>query len=225
MLIGATGLVGSHLLPRLEGRPLLSLARRATLPARPGWREKTGALEDWPALLEGEAVDVAVAAIGTTWAKVGNWEDFDRIDRHGVVEFARAARAAGARQLVVVSSAMARASSRSRYLQIKGQMEADVESLGYPRLDIVRPGLLKGARPRERRVKERLGIWLSPLTDRLVPRKLRSIPAETVAAAIAALAGTPGTGVHVRHNPEIRALAATAATAPAAATVTPGAGR
>lgn len=211
-LIGATGLIGSNLLHHLEGRSLLSLARRASLPARKGWREKVGPMERWPALLEGEQVDVAVAAIGTTWKKVGNWEDFDRIDRHGVVEFARAAHLAGARQLIVVSSSMADANAKNRYLKIKGQMEADVASIGFDRVDILRPGLLKGER-QERRLKEGLGVMLSPLLDMVVPKKLRSIEAATVARAIAALAGREGEGVTVHHNPDIRALAAKAETA------------
>ncbi|WP_265564347.1 NAD-dependent epimerase/dehydratase family protein [Sphingomicrobium arenosum] len=209
-LIGATGLIGSHLAPLLKGQKLLSLARRASLGQAPGWCEKVGPMERWPAMLEEETVDVAVATIGTTWAKVGNWEDFDRIDRHAVVNFARAARTAGARQLIVVSSSMADRDSKSRYLVIKGQMEADVASLGFERVDIMRPGLLRGERGKERRLKERLGILLSPLVNRFVPDKVRAIDGETVAQAMAQLVGRPGSGVTVHHNAEIRALAAAA---------------
>ncbi|MCM8557558.1 NAD(P)H-binding protein [Sphingomicrobium sediminis] len=206
-LIGATGLIGSHLVPHLKDHRLLSLARRASLPPHVGWREKVAPMKDWPGLIADEEVDVAIAAIGTTWAKVKDWEKFDRIDRHGVVNFADAAKQAGARQLIVVSSSLADANSRNKYLAIKGQMEADVAGVGFNRLDIVRPGLLRGDRGKERRLKERLGILVSPLTNLIVPSNLKAIDGETVAQAIAALVGAEGGGQTIHHNREIHALA------------------
>lgn len=209
-LIGASGLIGSHLLGALTGRQLLSLSRSSVLPPREGWREKQGGMEDWPALLEGEAVDVAIATIGTTWAKVRDWEKFEAIDRHAVVNFARAAKGAGARQLIVVSSAMANAESRNRYLAIKGRMEADVGGLGFDRVDIMQPGLLRGERGKERRIGERIGILASPLLNLLLQGpldKYQAIDAALVAKAMAALVGREGRGVHVHRNREIRKLA------------------
>ncbi|WP_260482496.1 nucleoside-diphosphate sugar epimerase [Sphingomicrobium flavum] len=208
-LIGATGLIGSELLPLLRSHELLSLSRRASLPVREGWREKIGGMEDWPSLLEGETVDVAIATIGTTWAKVKDWELFEAIDRHAVVNFARAAKAAGARQLIVVSSAMADADSRNNYLSLKGRMEADVRGLGFARLDIIRPGLLRGDRGSERRLGERLGIVISPLMNLILRgplEKYQAIDAGRVAAAMAALVGKQGEGVFIHHNPELTAL-------------------
>lgn len=210
VLIGASGLIGSHLLGELPGRQLLSLSRSAVLPPREGWREKQGGMEDWPALLEGEAVDVAIATIGTTWTKVRDWEKFEAIDRHAVVNFARAAKGAGARQLIVVSSAMANAESRNRYLAIKGWMEADVAGLGFDRVDIMQPGLLRGERGKERRIGERIGILASPLLNLLLQGpldKYRAIDVALVAKAMAALVGREGSGVHVHRNREIRKLA------------------
>ena len=209
-LIGASGLIGSHLLGELAGRQLLSLSRSAVLPPREGWREKQGGMEDWPALLEGEAVDVAIATIGTTWAKVRDWEKFEAIDRHAVVNFARSAKGAGARQLIVVSSAMANAESRNRYLAIKGRMEADVAALGFDRIDIMQPGLLRGERGKERRIGERIGILASPLVNLLLQGpldKYQAIDAALVAKAMAALVGHEGSGVHIHRNREIRKLA------------------
>lgn len=205
-LIGASGLIGSLLLERLRDRHVLALSRRAALPPHVHWREKIGTMDRWPALLGGERIDVAIATIGSTWAKVGNWEDYEAIDRHALVDFARAAQQAGARQMIVVSSSMADAQSRNRYLAMKGRMEADLVALGFERLDILRPGLLRGTRGAERRVKERIGILLSPLFNRFVPDHVRAIDADRVADAIAALAGRPGEGAHVHHNRAIRRL-------------------
>lgn len=209
-LIGASGLIGSHLLGELAGRQLLSLSRSHVLPSREGWREKLGGMEEWPTLLDGEAVDVAIATIGTTWAKVRDWDRFEAIDRHAVADFARATRAAGARQFIVVSSAMANADSRNRYLAIKGRMEADVAGLGFDRVDIMQPGLLRGERGKERRIGERIGILASPLLNLLLQGpldKYQAIDAALVAKAMAALVGHEGSGVHVHRNRVIRRLA------------------
>lgn len=208
-LIGASGLIGSHLLGHLGGRDLLALSRSPTLPAGSNWREKIGDKEEWPGLLAGEAIDVAVAAIGTTRAKTADWAAYEAIDRHAIVRFAEAARGAGARQLIVVSSAMADPDSRSPYLAIKGRMERDVAALGFERVDIVRPGLLRGDRGAEERPAEKIGALLSPLTNLLLRGRLdrfQAIDAAEVATAIARLVGKAGAGVHFHHNREIRAL-------------------
>ncbi|WP_343343658.1 NAD(P)H-binding protein [Sphingomicrobium sp. XHP0239] len=210
-LIGASGLIGSRLVPLLSSHDVLSLARRSTESDRGHVTEKLGEMSEWPDLLDGERVDVAIGTTGTTWAKAKDWEKYDRIDRHGVVEFARAAQSAGATRMIVVSSSMADATSKNRYLAIKGQMEADLESLGFERLDIVRPGLLRGKRGSERRWKERLGILVSPLVNPLLPRKLRSVDAETVARAIAALVEAPGKGRFIHHNEQIKTFAGSGA--------------
>ncbi|MBB3764347.1 Rossmann-fold NAD(P)-binding domain-containing protein [Sphingomicrobium lutaoense] len=208
-LIGATGLIGRSLVPMLARHDLLTLGRRESLPFMPHHREKVGPIEDWPGLLEGDGVDVAIAAIGTTWAKVRDWEKFEAIDRHGVTSFAEGARRAGARQLIVISSALADADSRNRYLAIKGRMEADVRKLGFERVDVVRPGLLRGKRGSDRRPGERFGILISPLLNLLLRgplEKYQAIDAEQVARAVAALVGKAGGGVFIHHNRELKAL-------------------
>ncbi len=69
---------------------------------------------------------------------------------------------------------------------MKGETEAAVTKLSFRRLDILRPGLLRGSRSADRRLGERLAIMPSPLTDRLLhgdSRRYRSIDARIVAAA------------------------------------------
>jgi uncharacterized protein YbjT (DUF2867 family) len=206
--IGATGLIGRQLWPLLEARhDLLVLGRRPS-----GARhEKLGAMEEWPGLLAGERMDAAVSTLGTTWKKTGSWEKFAAVDRDAVLAFARAAGASGARHFVAVSSSGADAGSRNRYLRLKGEVEKELKRIGFERLDILRPGLLLGERPGDRRFLERLGILADPLT-RLVMRgsldRYAGIEAATVARAMAALVERSEPGVYRHHNREIRALAA-----------------
>jgi uncharacterized protein YbjT (DUF2867 family) len=204
-IIGATGLVGSRLVPLLGQHEVLLLGRRPAVFA--GVAEKVAPADEWPALLAGERIDSAVSALGSTWRKAGSWERFEAVDRHAVVAFARAARECGARQFVSVSSAGADPSSGIEYLALKGRVEADLQALGFDRLDLLRPGLLRGPRGGDRRLKERIGIALSPITNLFVPDRFAAIEAATVAGAIAALLGARGESVFVHENREIRSLA------------------
>jgi hypothetical protein len=75
---------------------------------------------------------------------------------------------------------------------------------------LLRPGLLLGERTNDRRLLERLGILIDPLT-RLVLRgsldRYAGIDAGLVARAMAALVDRAEPGVRRHHNREIRALA------------------
>ena len=206
-LIGATGLTGRALTPLLAARhELLLLGRRAS-----GFeaREIVAPASEWPACLAGEQLDVAVSALGTTWKKAGNWAAFAAVDHDAVLGFARAARGAGARQFITISSVGADPASRNRYLALKGEVERDLAELGFARLDIVRPGLLRGARGADRRRGERFGILISPLMNVFLRGPLdrfAAIDATRVAAAIAALVGAEPGGRFIHRNRDVPRL-------------------
>lgn len=207
-MIGATGLIGRSLAPMLvaAGHDLMIVGRRRSNIA--GAREAVAPVEEWAAAVAGERLDVAISTLGTTRKAAGSMEAFEDVDRRAVIAFARAARANGARQWMMVSSVGADPHSRNAYLAVKGRAEADALMLGYDRVDIFRPGLLMGARA-ETRLAERLGQIVSPLINRLLVGSLdryQSIAAERVAAAMASLAASDGNGRHVHHNREIRRL-------------------
>lgn len=207
-MIGATGLIGRSLAPMLvaAGHDLMIVGRRRSNIA--GAREAVAPVEDWAAAVAGERLDVAISTLGTTRKAAGSMEAFEDVDRRAVIAFARAARADGARQWMMVSSVGADPHSRNAYLAVKGRAEADALMLGYDRVDIFRPGLLMGARA-ETRLAERLGQIVSPLINRLLVGSLdryQSIAADRVAAAMASLAASDGNGRHVHHNREIRRL-------------------
>lgn len=208
-MIGATGLIGRSLWPLLEREhDLLVLSRRPS-----GARnERIGPLERWPDLLAGEQIDAAVCAVGTTWKKAGSWEAFARIDQYAQTSFAQAAHQAGARHFLTVSSSGANPGSRNRYLRLKGEVEQELAAIGFDRLDIVRPGLLLGDRPGDRRFLERLGILTAPLFNPFLRGPLdryAGIEATTVATAMASLASCTEPGHFVHHNRELRELTRT----------------
>ncbi|WP_338501166.1 NAD-dependent epimerase/dehydratase family protein [Sphingomonas kaistensis] len=204
-LIGATGLIGRQLWPLLERQhDLLVLGRRPSGAAR----EKLGSMDRWLALLAGETLDVALSTLGSTRKAAGSWAAFEAVDRHAVLAFARAARDRGARHFLLVSSSGADAGSRNAYLRLKGKVESAIAALGFERVDILRPGLLMGARS-EKRTAEALGQVIAPVL-RLVLRgpldRYAPIDAGLLAKAMAELAERNEPGVFRHHNREIRAL-------------------
>jgi hypothetical protein len=90
-------------------------------------------------------------------------------------------------------------------------MEDALGALGFDRLDLLRPGLLRGDRGPERRLGERIGILVSPLVNLVLRGRLdryAAIDSALVAAAVARLAECEAPGRFVHHNRDIRRLAA-----------------
>ncbi|TFI57950.1 NAD-dependent epimerase/dehydratase family protein [Sphingomonas parva] len=208
-LVGGTGLIGALLAERLvaEGHELHRIQRRAA--GRAG-EEHVAPAERWGALTEQLAPEAAISTLGTTIRKAGSQAEFRRVDFGLVTEFARAAQRAGTRRMVSVSSVGADPGSRNFYLRTKGEMERLLAGLGFARLDLFRPGLLRGERAGDRRVGERIGLALSPAANLLLRGPLNrfaAIDAMIVADAIVAALALPPDGTHIHHNRAIRALA------------------
>ncbi len=194
-LVGATGLIGQALIAACLSRAdvrLVAIARRE-VPLPPGARMEVLVAETggWPDAIAAANADAVVCALGTTIRKVGGDQAaFRAVDQDLVLAVAKAAKAANVRQMVTLSSVGADMASRTFYLRVKGEVEVALGKLRIPRLDILRPGLLRGPRD-ERRVAEKIAMAASPVADLLLHgawRKYRSIRAERVAQAIIALA-------------------------------------
>src|SRR5687768_7623161 len=212
VMIGATGLVGALAARRMlaKGWRVDAVLRRQSGFARPGWREHVAPAAEWPAIVASLRPEAAVSALGTTMRQAGSQEAFRAVDLDTVVAFARAAAAAGARRMVTVSSVGADPGSANFYLRTKGEMEAALEGLGFERLDILRPGLLRGPRGGDRRPGERVAIALSPLVNLFLRGRLdrfAAIDADVVAGAVAGALRQTAPGTRPHENRSIRALA------------------
>ena len=205
LLAGATGLVGRALLSRLLGAgrgQRVVVVARTPLPATHARDPRLLVLIGDMAALAGTATAIGdvYIALGTTIKVAGSQAAFRAVDLDLVVAIARAARAAGASRLGVVSALGADRRSRVFYNRVKGEMEDAVGALGYASVVIARPSLLLGDRAAlgqpTRRGEVLAARVLGPLLP-LVPARVRPIAAETVAAALIAAveAATPGTSV------------------------------
>lgn len=203
LLLGATGLVGTELLRRLEydQRFVMNvLARRPPdriVAAKVRW--KIGNLADLRMHEQLFDVDAVVCAIGTTRRKSGSEIEFRRIDHDIPLEAAEIARERNVPHFILVSSAGADPHSRIFYSRVKGETEEAVAALGFPSLSILRPSLLLGDR-KELRVGEELGRFFSPFA----PAKWKGVPVETVAATIADEIVNPPRGARIIESQAIR---------------------
>ncbi|AVP96099.1 hypothetical protein C7S18_02320 [Ahniella affigens] len=225
LMIGATGLVGGLALPALSARVresdsgLWLPGRRAPEHMPEGARTLLGTIDEgrvsrWlNTELRGrnQRLDVFVSALGTTIKQAGSRPAFRNVDFELVRQMADVARHFGATRAVLVSSVGADPQSGNFYLRTKGELEAEIESLGFKRCDFLQPGLLLGARPGSNRLAEGLGQRVLPALNPLLIGRLqayRSVPAEAVARALVAacLIETPGVYRHTYR--EIMNLAA-----------------
>jgi len=195
LLAGATGLVGSAYAALWHGPGTLHLLVRRPLAASAPLQQVH--VVDFTALPAMPAADAAVCALGTTIAVAGSQAAFRAVDFDAVLAFARAARAAGALKLAVVSSLGADRKSASFYSRTKGEMEVAVAGLGYDSVIVARPSLLtgdRGALAQPARAGERLAQLLAAPLAPLIPRSYRPIAAATVARALhqALLQAAPG---------------------------------
>ena len=207
-VIGATGLIGRKVMEECIGREdvrLSAIARReAKLPRGIRMELFVAEPDKWGEVLEAIRPKAVICALGTTWKKAGEDEAaFRAVDQELVLQTARAAKEQGVDRFVAISSAGADPLSKAFYLRVKGETERELTKIRFPRLDILRPGLLRGKRENDRRLGERLGIAAAPLTNLLLHgkyRQYRAIPADVVAQAALALAKSAARGRFVHDN-------------------------
>lgn len=209
LVLGATGLVGGHLLDLLLDDPAYCrvgvLGRRAVERAHPRLEQRTGDLARMDEHADAFRVDHVFCALGTTLRAAGSREAFRRVDHDFVVAAARLAAAAGAGRYLLVSSAGANRRSPIFYSRVKGEAEEAVLALPLAAAAILRPSQLLGERGERRPadvVAQRVMGRLAPLF-RGPLRRLRAVPARTVARAMVRVARDGGPGARLVENDEI----------------------
>ena len=144
----------------------------------------------------GWEMDAVICALGTTRAKSRSEEAYRRVDYDLPMAFARVARQRGAQAFALTSSKGASASSRFFYPRIKGELERDIQALGFASLLIARPGILGGQRAESRKF-ERVLLRLFGVLGPILPRGLRISRASRVAQVLIEAAMAPTPGVHI----------------------------
>lgn len=203
LLAGATGLTGRELLALLLNDDSVAhvlAPTRHALPAHPKLENPVGVVSHLAAQLHGR-VDTVFCCLGTTMRQAGSREAFRMIDYDLPLSLGRHALELGATHYLAISALGADASSRVFYNRTKGELEVALQKQGWPRLTIVRPSLLLGARR-----EFRLGEVLAAPFSRVLPERWRGIEAATVARAMWRLASAPGSGLRIVPSDELHEL-------------------
>ncbi|MEP0006645.1 MAG: NAD(P)H-binding protein [Balneola sp.] len=188
ILIGATGLVGSHVLQLLLSderyESVKVLHRRSTGISHPKLTEHIIDFDDqesWKPLVTGAHL---FSALGTTLKKAGSKDAQYKIDYIYQYNFAKIASENGVSSYALVSSLGANPDSGSFYPRIKGELDEAVQKLSFDNTLILRPSFLDGSRD-EFRLGERIGIAIAKVVCKIPGlKKYHPIKAETVAKAM-----------------------------------------
>ena len=197
-LTGGTGFVGKHVIEQglAQGFALRALARRPQAP-RPGVTWIKGAL-DKPASLAmlADGADAMLHIAGMVNAP--DREAFEACNVAGTAEVIAAARAAGIRRFVHVSSLAAREPGLSDYGWSKARSEEVVRASGMD-WTIVRPPAVYGPHDREMLELFRVARWgFIPLPP---DGRLSVIAGEDLARLLLALAGSAA-GIGALYEPD-----------------------
>lgn len=202
-LLGATGLIGQHLLKLLladdevssvtciSRRPLDIDSGKLTTIITP-----LDQLQHHPQAFQS---DQLICCLGTTIKTAGSKAAFRQVDYDYVCQAAQLAQQQGATQMQVISAVGADSRSAFFYNKVKGEMEQTLQSMGFSGLHIIRPSLLLGERP-ERRLAEDLS---KPFTRALSPllighlKRYQPVHAADVAKKMLSICKQPSQGVNI----------------------------
>lgn len=206
LLAGATGLVGSALLPLLlaSGRyaKVIVVGRRPVALTHPKLVQVVTELSELDGVRLRLIADDVYCCLGTTMQQAGSKEAFYQVDYQYVVQLAAVATTNFASQFLVVSAMGADAHSRFYYNRVKGEMEGTIRQVPFRAIHIFRPSLLLGQRAAPR-LGERVGAFFLKLAAPLLRGRLRHyrpVAAATVAQAMLRAAGQESRGRQVHES-------------------------
>lgn len=163
IVLGATGLIGKHLVKQLAGcehiSQIVAVTRRKVTYTDPKIENIVidfNQLEQHGALFKG---DILFSCLGTTKKQVGTRAAQRIVDLDYQLKIAKQAAENGVRGYFLVSSSGANTKSNNAYLQMKGELEDKVKRLAFEQIAIFQPSLLLGERDGFR-LAEKLGGWV-----------------------------------------------------------------
>ncbi|NOU46672.1 MAG: NAD(P)H-binding protein [Bacteroidales bacterium] len=190
VIVGASGLVGHHLLELLLQNDsfveIRSFSRKKIGVSHPKLQQFEVDFEQFDQYSELFQGDVAFCCVGTTIKIAGSKEKFRSVDYEIPCKMAQMAVKNRIGSFIVISSLGASSKSSNFYLKTKGQMQDFIGGLDISRKVFIHPSLLLGERP-EYRTGERIGeIVLRALGFLLIGslKKYKAIHATEVAKAM-----------------------------------------
>ena len=189
IVIGATGLVGGHLVNQLleddEIEKVILFVRRNSGKSHPKLQELVVDFDQIDSFKDMIKADLVFSCMGTTLKTAGSKDAQWKIDYTYQHEFANAAKENGVESFVLVSSSGANPKSKIFYSRMKGELEEAIKAMNFSNLHIFQPSVLVGERA-EKRSGEESGAKVIRILSKLIPplKKWRPIKGEEVAKAM-----------------------------------------
>lgn len=200
LLVGATGLVGSACLPLLLDDErvgnVIALVRRPLDLQHPKLEQWIAPGDDLLKGLKSQPVDAVICCLGTTIKKAGSQAAFIAVDKDLPLGIAHWAKKQNVPAYCIISAIGADPGSKIFYSRVKGEVEQELEAMGFGSLNIFQPSILTGPR-KERRVGERIGIGVMKVIGPLLIgplTKYGAMPHEELAKALVNTAISPAPG-------------------------------
>jgi uncharacterized protein YbjT (DUF2867 family) len=203
LILGATGLVGRNALAQVLAQQVvteviaptrrpLPKQNRLMNPVAPKLEQLLPEMTNWQP-------NGVICATGTTIKKAGSKEAFRSVDHDLPLAFAQQAYQQGAQSFALVSAIGASADSSFFYARVKGELEQDIQKIGFRSLTILRPGMIEGQRD-EFRLAESTALTLSRFLAPVLPKRFHVNPASKIAQALVDAILTGESGCHFRYS-------------------------
>lgn len=154
-VFGSTGTVGRHILSTLLASDSISSVKTISRRLPEAQSPKLEAIKEADSSKWASAIaelnpkpSVVINAVGTTKAAAGGVENQWKIDHDLCIEIAKAAKEAGIKTFVFISSAGTRSAlfGGVPYSKMKVGVEDAIKELGFEQAIIMRPGMILGPR-------------------------------------------------------------------------------
>lgn len=211
IILGATGLIGGHLMDELvkddSYTSLTVLSRRSVTFDHPKITVRIIDFQDEDSFRKAiEPCNCIFSAVGTTNKNLdGDEGAYRKIDFDIPVYAAQYGSEKGVSHFILVSSAGANSKSGNFYLKLKGEIEEAIRQTNIPNISVFRPSVLLGERT-ESRPAERFGQIFMSAFSFLIPSIYKPVDAAWVARAMVAASKKESSGFQVYHYQKITEL-------------------
>ncbi|TRX22015.1 NAD-dependent epimerase/dehydratase family protein [Flavobacterium franklandianum] len=213
LIIGSTGLIGSHLLELLlestEYGKVITFVKRDSGFQNPKLEQHIIDFDKPETYKELVFGDDFFCTIGTTIKNAGSQDAFRKVDFGYPKEFSTIAMQNKVKQFLIISSLGADANSGNFYLKTKGEIQDFLKNCTFESVTVLQPSLLLGNR-KEFRLGEKIGAFFMKLFSFVFTGKIKKykpIQSESVAKAMFTIAQKNYKGFHIIESDEIQEIA------------------
>ena len=213
LIIGSTGLIGSHLLDLLlesqEYDKVITFVKRDSGIQHPKLKQHIIDFDKPETYKELVVGDDFFCTIGTTIKKAGSQDAFRKVDFEYPKQFASLAQQNKVNQFLIITSLGADANSSNFYLKTKGEIQDFLKNCAFESISILQPSLLLGNRT-EFRLGEKMGVYFMKLFSFLFIgnlKKYKAIQSEAVAKAMFIIAQKNYKGFQIIESDSIQEIA------------------